>query len=922
MALAFPATPTVGQVYGPGNGYLYVYDGNRWVGQTSSNFGDSTITQSGAINITDPLPSTSPTTGALTVAGGVGINGDLHVAGVIHASNNTSTVELFSDFVLTKYIVAFGAPTLNMLVGDNTFNFSSMGLTFPDGSVQGTAFTSTASGSASALVNGAFTATLDGTYGIFSIPGVLTNNNPSSGGIAISPSYAGQSAAISNNSGFQEFFVQDDGAYVQTSANNSGTTFNTWVFGTNGQLQLPVTGVIGDTYGDGRGASIAAGPASNSYAGINNYTGDQWFEADNNAVYIGTNFLTDGGYQWTFDKSGGITFPDHTVQTTAYTGGGGGGSGISSTFTGTFTTKNLVINNDLVINKTGGSNFISGNDLTFTAPGQINMFGDLYLANRAEFSDGTIQSTAYTGTVAWSNITNGPTPEAFKPTTFNPVKIITNGPTYPWYSLYGDNLNVNKNVGAGSVYDSQGNLFVVGTVVNGSDSSGIILKYSSTGQLLFHVLYDDTSALGTTSTLFFEAVSIDNADNLYVLVNSTIGGTAASVLRFNTSESLTLDTRIPVSQSTTAEELAVDSAGNIYVTGVDNNSTNMFLIKFNSSGVIQWTKELTLSGSSDIGIAGICVDSTFVYVAMSLLENGTDYAVTSKFAQSNGALSWSQQLPGIGIDVAVDGSGNVYTTYIGGGIIKYNSGGTALWKVTLPSIPTLPSTIVVGGDGYIYVSGQTALDFSTLEGNLFWMKLDSSGNVIGQYQFGNANVGTWPNNGHRASAVNTSGNVISIAGYKGTPSTASILTIQLPIDGSLATGTMGEFAYIVGSLSTSLVTSSIGSSASGIAEVAETWVATTLPVSVYSNTATYTSTTFNGLSTTNNSTWTFGISGLLTLPNGTILGANPPTHSYGKPGDLAGMVAYTTSTMYYCTSNYVNNSTNIWAKVALTLSTF
>ena len=50
MALAFPATPTVGQVYGPGNGYLYVYDGNRWVGQTSSNFGDSTITQSGAIN--------------------------------------------------------------------------------------------------------------------------------------------------------------------------------------------------------------------------------------------------------------------------------------------------------------------------------------------------------------------------------------------------------------------------------------------------------------------------------------------------------------------------------------------------------------------------------------------------------------------------------------------------------------------------------------------------------------------------------------------------------------------------------------------------------------------------------------------------------------------------------------------------------
>ena len=864
--IVFPATPYIGQVWGPGNGYLYVYDGTRWVGQTSSNFGDSTITQSGAINITNPLPSTSPTTGALTVAGGAGITGDLYVGGVIHSSNNTSTI----------------------------------------------------SGSASALVNGAFTATLDSSGNLY-IPGYVSNTNTSSYGIEMVAGYPGQGISISNNSGYQVMFVQDDGAYIQTSANNSGTVFNTWAFGTNGQLQLPVTGVIGDTYGDGLGAGIAAGSASNSYAGINNYTGDQWVEADNTAVYIGTNYLTNGGYQWTFDKSGSLTFPDHTVQTTAYTGGG---SGISSTFTGTFTTKDLVINNDLVINKTGGSNFVSGNDLTLKAAGQINMFGDLYIANRAEFSDGTMQSTAYTGTVAWTNITNRPTPEAFKPTTFNPVKIITNGPIYTWYSTYGDSLNLFENLGASSVYDSTGNLYVVGTVCNSTDNFGIILKYSPTGQLLWEESYKDT---GVTSTLQFEGVSTDSNDNLYVLVTSAVGGKSTTILKFNTSSTITIDATLPVSQNLAAEEIAIDDSGNIYVVGEDNTTNNMFVVKINSSGAVMWANEFALSGSTNMGISGICTDNSFVYIITGQSESSSN-AVTTKLSQSDGSIIWSQQIAGgIGIGVGVDRLGNVYSAYIGGGIIKYNSSGVAQWQLQIPSIPTLPVDIIVAGDGYIYISGVTNLNFSTYVGNLFWIKIDSNGSILGQYQFSNNNnVGVWATQGHRCTAVNTNGGVLSIAGYTGVSYLQSqILTIQIPTDGSLSTGSIGDFAYTRETFSTTLLTSNISSSNSGFSKVNEGWTATTLTINVNINTATtYTSTTVNALATSQNSTWTFGLSGLLTLPNGTILGANPPAHSYGKLGDLAGMVAYTTSTMYYCTGNYVNNSTNIWAKVAFTLSTF
>jgi hypothetical protein len=56
----------------------------------------------------------------------------------------------------------------------------------------------------------------------------------------------------------------------------------------------------------------------------------------------------------------------------------------------------------------------------------------------------------------------------------------------------------------------------------------------------------------------------------------------------------------------------------------------------------------------------------------------------------------------------------------------------------------------------------------------------------------------------------------------------------------------------------------------------------------------------------------------ITVTNGTIKleGANVPAHSYGVAGDQAGMVAFDSTYMYYCTSNYVNTSTNIWKRIA------
>ena len=155
-------------------------------------------------------------------------------------------------------------------------------------------------GTGSTLVNGSYTVSL-GSNGTLSLAGNVDYKVPGLGG----------SGQLGINSWYPVHLTVNDGADLP---------FQTWTFGTNGEITTPQGGVIGDTYGDGRGTSIGAGAGSSDYAGINSHTGDQWIEADNYAAYIGTNFLTGGGNVWTFDKLGGITFPDSTRQTTAWSG--------------------------------------------------------------------------------------------------------------------------------------------------------------------------------------------------------------------------------------------------------------------------------------------------------------------------------------------------------------------------------------------------------------------------------------------------------------------------------------------------------------------------------------------------------------------------------------------------------------------------
>jgi len=141
-------------------------------------------------------------------------------------------------------------------------------------------------------------------------------------------------------------------------------------------------------------------------------------------------------------------------------------------------------------------------------------------------------------------------------------------------------------------------------------------------------------------------------------------------------------------------DMALDAAGNSYVTGITNNGNDfdVITIKYDASGVQQWTntyggvgldepKSMTIDNAGNI----IVVGSKFV--------SGSDWDIfTLKINGSTGAQSWVQTYTGsalfdLGNDVAVDAADNVYVagTYYQSSsnldyvLLKYNSAGVFQW---------------------------------------------------------------------------------------------------------------------------------------------------------------------------------------------------------------------------------------------------
>ena len=289
------------------------------------------------------------------------------------------------------------------------------------------------------------------------------------------------------------------------------------------------------------------------------------------------------------------------------------------------------------------------------------------------------------------------------------------------------------------VMDASGNVFVTGESDGGASRADFYTaKYAAAdGALLWGQRYNAS----TPNYAFPRAVAMDASGNVAVTgtaYNESDHG-ALSEGDYYTAKHAATDGALlwtrrydgPADGEDWAEALALDSSGNVFVTGFSLYGSNIaYTAKYAAlDGALLWEKH------SDGGGQAMAVDGSgnVVVTGISLNGNTTDY-YTAKYAATDGALLWEHRYngPATGNDeavaVALDRSGNVAVTGRSASASVTNRGsihslhdyytakyaatdGTLLWEKRYngpANSDDQATAMVIDGHGNVVVTGKSA----------------------------------------------------------------------------------------------------------------------------------------------------------------------------------------------------------------------
>jgi hypothetical protein len=235
--------------------------------------------------------------------------------------------------------------------------------------------------------------------------------------------------------------------------------------------------------------------------------------------------------------------------------------------------------------------------------------------------------------------------------------------------------------------DGSGGVYVAGL----SGTNIVTIKYTSQGVPVW------TNIFGTNSSfLFFGGIAVDTNGNAYILPNDFDSDSFITVkYDVNGNPTWTNYFKSSFTSSDIASAIAVDAAGNIFVTGSSFDSftgaTTFLTLKYEPGGSVVWMNRYSLVGLEDA--SRVIVDRQGNVIVVGNSQGGTPQQKHPLVKYSNsGVPLWTNIIAGPGYsgggvpDIATDPAGDVflvagtpgssspdYTT------VKYSSAGAPLW---------------------------------------------------------------------------------------------------------------------------------------------------------------------------------------------------------------------------------------------------
>jgi hypothetical protein len=180
-------------------------------------------------------------------------------------------------------------------------------------------------------------------------------------------------------------------------------------------------------------------------------------------------------------------------------------------------------------------------------------------------------------------------------------------------------------------------------------------------------------------------------------------------------------------------DVATDPSGNVVVTGIDSGIRGFITIKYSGQGTALWTNTLVQglgSGGEPEPMALAVGPTGDVYVT----GKSTDHGAVTRKCSAAGSTLWTTHYKSPNLDTVYD-YGAVALAVVANGdayiaarsapetpddtgdyaIIKYSSGGTALWtNIYHRSDYDYPSDLAVDASGNVWVTGTTYSDYGTV----------------------------------------------------------------------------------------------------------------------------------------------------------------------------------------------------------------